>query len=540
MDKYTVLLVDDEEEVIQIIMKKLDWEELGFSVVGYACNGVKALEMVEEYQPDVVMTDIKMPYMNGMELSHHIKMEYPTTKILIFTGFDEFEYAREAIHLEVEEYVLKPVNSMELTNVFRQLKMKLDQEISEKRNMEILKKYYMESLPLLQANFYSMLMEGRVREEEISGYLSDCQLSFEGPFFCCLVVHTSSSQMPEDMNILLLSTSVQKQAEEHLGERWKAKAFPYFENTVLIAQLKSESEITELTDDCDRFCKYALHIIGAVVTVGIGQVCGNIHDLSQSYSSARNAVSYRVIYGASRAINVKESVPQEISKPDLAKDAQLSNLFKMIRLGSAEDVTSAVKQYLNHESFTEKSLQMYHVDLMELISALYRFAANHEVTAEAFPENMNVLYVRLLDMDADILQKWLTDISLLFREELLDARNRSTKSFVSRAKEYVHNNYTDEGLSLDRICKVLGVSNSYFSTIFKKKTWKSFIGYLTDYRMDQASRLLIETNNKSYIIAKQVGYADSNYFSYVFKRRFGVSPSRYRTEHIESEDKGEK
>ncbi len=540
MDKYTVLLVDDEEEVIQIIMKKLDWEELGFSVVGYACNGVKALEMVEEYQPDVVMTDIKMPYMNGMELSHHIKMEYPTTKILIFTGFDEFEYAREAIHLEVEEYVLKPVNSMELTNVFRQLKMKLDQEISEKRNMEILKKYYMESLPLLQANFYSMLMEGRVREEEISGYLSDCQLSFDGPFFCCLVVHTSSSQMPEDMNILLLSTSVQKQAEEHLGERWKAKAFPYFENTVLIAQLKSESEITELTDDCDRFCKYALHIIGAVVTVGIGQVCGNIHDLSQSYSSARNAVSYRVIYGASRAINVKESVPQEVSKPDLAKDAQLSNLFKMIRLGSAEDVTSAVKQYLNHESFTEKSLQMYHVDLMELISALYRFAANHEVTAEAFPENMNVLYARLLDMDADILQKWLTDISLLFREELLDARNRSTKSFVSRAKEYVHNNYTDEGLSLDRICKVLGVSNSYFSTVFKKKTGKSFIGYLTDYRMDQASRLLIETNNKSYIIAKQVGYADSNYFSYVFKRRFGVSPSRYRTEHIESEDKGEK
>lgn len=540
MDKYTVLLVDDEEEVIQIIMKKLDWEEIGFSVVGYACNGVKALEMVEEYQPDVVMTDIKMPYMNGMELSHHIKMEYPTTKILIFTGFDEFEYAREAIHLEVEEYVLKPVNSMELTNVFRQLKSKLDQEISEKRNMEILKKYYMESLPLLQANFYSMLMEGRVREDEIPGYLSDYQLSFEGPFFCCLVVHTSASQVPEDMNILLLSTSVQKQAEEHLGERWKAKAFPYFENTVLIAQLRSESEITELTDDCDRFCKYALHIIGAVVTVGIGQVCGNIHDLSHSYSGARNAVSYRVIYGASRAINVKESVPQEVSKPDLAKDAQLSNLFKMIRLGSAEDVTGAVKQYLNHESFTEKSLQMYHVDLMELISALYRFAANHEVTAEAFPENMNVLYARLLDMDADVLQKWLTDISLLFREELLDARNRSTKSFVSRAKEYVHNNYTDEGLSLDRICQVLGVSNSYFSTVFKKKTGKSFIGYLTDYRMDQASRLLIETNNKSYIIAKQVGYADSNYFSYVFKRRFGVSPSRYRTEHIESEYKGEK
>ena len=93
MDRYTVLLVDDEEEVIQIIMKKIAWEEIGFSVIGHANNGVKALEMVEEYQPDVMITDIKMPYMDGMELAKQVKAEYPDTKILFFTGFDEFEYA---------------------------------------------------------------------------------------------------------------------------------------------------------------------------------------------------------------------------------------------------------------------------------------------------------------------------------------------------------------------------------------------------------------------------------------------------------------
>ena len=138
--KYTVLLVDDEEEVIQVIMKKIDWEGLGFSVIGYANNGVKALEMVEEYQPDVVMTDIRMPYMDGMELAHRIREEFPGTKILIFTGFDEFEYAKEAVHLEVEEYILKPVNSVEMTKVFGQMKAKLDQEISEKRNAETLQR----------------------------------------------------------------------------------------------------------------------------------------------------------------------------------------------------------------------------------------------------------------------------------------------------------------------------------------------------------------------------------------------------------------
>ena len=123
---YTVLLVDDEEDVIQVIMRKISWEELGFSVIGFASNGVKALELVEEFQPDVLVTDIKMPYMDGMELSNRVKAEFPATKILLFTGFDEFEYAKEAIHLEVEEYILKPVNSMELTEVFAQLKRKLD------------------------------------------------------------------------------------------------------------------------------------------------------------------------------------------------------------------------------------------------------------------------------------------------------------------------------------------------------------------------------------------------------------------------------
>ena len=535
MDKYTVLLVDDEEEVIQVIMKKLDWEQLGFSIVGYACNGVKAFEMVEDYQPDVVMTDIKMPYMNGMQLSHRIKTQYPDTKILIFTGFDEFEYAKEAVHLEVEEYILKPVNSLELSKVFTQLKSKLDLEISEKRNVEILQKYYLESLPLLQANFYSMLMEGRIREEELPKFLADYQLSFQGPFFCCLVVHTSVSQVPEGMNPVLLTISVRKQAEEHLGTKWQAKAFPYLENIVLIAQLGSESEIIELTDDCDRFCKYARHIIGAVVTVGIGQVCGSVAGLSGSYASARTAVSYRVLYGASRAINMKENVPQEVSKPGQTDDARLSYLFKMIRLGSEEDIAEAVSGYLHQAAFQDRTLKQYHVDIMEMISALYRFAINQEIRTEVFPENMKVLYARLLDMDKAALEKWLTDTSLSFHEELLDARNRSTKSFVSKAKEYVHNNYADEMLSLDGVCQVLGVSNSYFSTIFKKKTGNSFIGYLTDYRMDQASRLLIETNDKSYMIARQVGYTDPNYFSYVFKRRFGVSPSRYRTEHTEGE-----
>ena len=132
MDKYTILLVDDEEEVVQAIMKKINWESLGFSVIGYACNGVKAFEMVEEYQPDVIMTDIRMPYMDGLELSNRIKAEYPAAKILFFTGFDEFEYAKEAVHLEVEEYVLIQSYSAERELLSTNPRRNFDQECSYK------------------------------------------------------------------------------------------------------------------------------------------------------------------------------------------------------------------------------------------------------------------------------------------------------------------------------------------------------------------------------------------------------------------------
>lgn len=356
MDKYTILLVDDEEEVIQAIIRKINWEELGFSVVGYADNGIKALEMIEESQPDVVMTDIKMPYMDGMELCSHIRREYPAMKIVLFTGFDEFEYAKEAVHLEVEEYILKPVNSVELINIFTKLKIKLDQEISERRSMEKLEHYYTESLPLLQANFCSTLIEGRIHEDELQKYLSDYQISLPGPLYCCLVIHMSSSQIPENMNSLFLAASVQKQAEDRLGKRWKAKCFPYLGNSVLFAQINNENEIAELTDDCDRFCKYVNRMMGTVVTVGIGQVCSQILDLAQTYNAAREAVSYRAVYGASRAINIKEIAPKESGEPCFTNDMELLNLFKKIRLNSEEEIVEAVDQYIESISFPLKSL----------------------------------------------------------------------------------------------------------------------------------------------------------------------------------------
>ena len=142
MTTYKVLLVDDEEEVRNAIEQRINWEELGFEVIGKAQNGVKAMEIAEKLQPDVVITDIKMPYMNGLELARNLKEENPGVRILILTGFDEFEYAKEAVHLEIEEYILKPINANELSECLKRLKNVLDKEREEKLNVRKLEQYY--------------------------------------------------------------------------------------------------------------------------------------------------------------------------------------------------------------------------------------------------------------------------------------------------------------------------------------------------------------------------------------------------------------
>ena len=215
---YTLLLVDDEEDVIEVIERKVSWEQIGFHVVGHAGNGFKALEMMEDMQPDVVMTDIRMPYMDGLELCSNIRQRFPATKLLLFTGFDDFEYAKEAVHLEIEEYILKPLNLAEITEVFKKIKTKLDDELNEKKNTDILKQYYAASLPVLQSNFYTTLIEGRIPENELGRYMSDYKISLEGPYYCCIIIHTSASQMPQGMDIRLLAVSVERQAQADLKE----------------------------------------------------------------------------------------------------------------------------------------------------------------------------------------------------------------------------------------------------------------------------------------------------------------------------------
>ena len=528
MERYKVILVDDEAEVIDMIEKKIHWNDLGFEVAGSATNGVKALELVEKLQPDVVLTDIKMPYMDGLELSRRLNREYPNIYIMLCTGFDEFEYAKEAVHLEIKEYMLKPVNATELSESLTNLKHTLDREREEKLNVKKLNDYFQEVLPKLQSNFFISLIEGRVEKHDYERFLQAYQVDMKGPLFGCVIFHTSENHVPEGMNPLLLSMSVEREIKQRLMDQWNCQEFIYMGNTLLILELDAEDEITQITDACDRFCRWAYRIMGAVVTAGIGTVCDSLYEISLSYERAREAVSYRVLYGTKRAINIGEIVPKEQIKPVQSEESRMQMLLRAIRIGDSAEIERAAHEEMEKLHKNTETMSQYNLATMEIVSGFFKFCTDNSLDFNKISGNMQNIYEKVSQMDESSLTAWIVQMSETISEKLKCARNSSARRLIVEAQNIVKERYMEADISLDEVCAVLGVSNSYFSSVFKKEAGKSFISYLTDYRMDIAAEMILNTDEKSYTIAEKVGYLDANYFSYVFKKKFGVSPSKYR------------
>lgn len=527
MNEYSVLIVDDEEEVANAIIAKIDWKSMGFSVPVYAANGLDALDRAEENQPDVVMTDIKMPYMDGLELSRHLKKQYPNIRIVFFSGFDEFEYVKEAIHVQAEEYILKPVDADELKAIFLKIKDSLDKELEAKQNAKLLETYYQESLPVLQENFYSSLVEGKIEDQDIEKNIQDYQIDLHGPYYCIAVIHTSSKHVPEGISTMLLAVAVRRLAEERLDQKWETKFFSNLGNTVALAQLSDEQQVQKLTDDLDAFCRLAKTVCKAVVTVGVGQICSRLSEIDNSYTDARNALSYRVLYGTGKAINITEIAPQESAEPHRNEQDQLQHVFKVTRINDAESLKHAVHDYISNVVSTYSNIQEYHIFVMGLVSELSQFAKNNQLDLEqTFQSNEDIL-MTVQRMEKDELEKWLFEICLRMQAMMKETRKSTTKTFVTKAQDYVYENYSDIDLNVEKVCEYLEVSSAYFSTVFKKETGKTFTNFLTDIRMSKAVDLL-DKDEKTYEVAQKVGYSDPNYFSYVFKKQFGISPSKYK------------
>lgn len=544
MDLYRIILVDDEEEVRKSIIRKIDWTAVGFAVVGDAENGEDALEKIENLEPDVVLTDIRMPYMDGLTLAERIRQKYPSMKIVIFSGYDDFEYAKQAIKLNVTEYILKPVNVEELTAILKRIKTNLDEEIEQKRNVNLLRENYKRSLPILREQFLKDLISRPMDGETVQTLLREYDIPLAGAKkWIAIAVELELEQeltqeeaplpLHEEKN--LIPISVMQILSENLkpSYRFSLVSFSGSADAKIagIAAIDENNSQTELINILGDICKEIRKTLKVPVTIGIGHSAQKLENISRSFQSALDALGYRSVVGTGSTIYINDVEPGIGGKLQFGSEEE-SALIQAIKFGPEEKIRETVRgivDRMNEARVHARQQQAYILSVANcMIQLIQQYDLNMEEIFAEDPLGPDPFTVIQSMLNRENFSRWLYQTALKINNALSRERDYAARQVIEKAKQYIMDNYQDPGLSVEQICRYLHMSPAYFSTMFKKATGQTYIAYLTEVRLNKAVELLNMTDEKTYVIASQVGYQEQNYFSYVFKKRFGVSPTKFR------------
>ena len=534
MNLYRIILVDDEEEVRKGIIRKIDWEALGFQVVGDAENGQDALEKIEQLEPDVVMTDIRMPYMDGLTLTSWIRQKYPSVKVLIFSGFDDFEYAQKAIKLNVTEYILKPVNVEELTRILNRVRENLDQEIEQRRDVDLLRESYLSSLPILRELFLNDMVRGNMPAENIRQKLEEYKIDILGAEKWLTAVINVENEASEETGLTLhqekelIPISVKSLLEDNLKDYCRFMAFNSAVGVTLIAAVDGERKQTSLIDLLGDICKEIKRILQVTVTIGIGYFSRELEQLPAAYQSAVDALGYREIVGTGKTIYINDMEPVSRGKLQLETRDE-ADLIAVVKFGTREKIEAAAKNFAARMKGARVHMRQLQVYQMSIINCLIRLMQQQDLELGAM-FGTDEMYGKVIygNMKPEEFASVITEVGCRMNEAMNRERDKTAKKVILEAKQYILDHYQDPELSVDVMCRQLHMSPAYFSTVFKRETGQTYIAYLTEVRLDKAVELLNTTDDKTYVIAQKVGYQEQNYFSYVFKKRFGISPTKFR------------
>ncbi len=537
---YTVLVAEDEFEVREAIVSGTDWAGLGFRVTDSAENGQEAWELFAKGAPDLLLTDIRMPFMDGLQLAERVKRQYPGTRVVILSGYDEFEYAQRALKLSVDEYVLKPFSSGDLANVLAKVRTVLDEEAAEKRDVEQLREHYRRSLPVLRENFLATLMMRPLKRKELEEKSALYDIRLTGVSFQVAVVSLDAagpreqgqtpSTISEDQELLLFASL--NIAEEIAAARNLGRVFLHQGQVVLltIAQEDDTHAVSSATMAAAEEIRQAIErYLKQTVTIGIGVVIPEPAGLSYSYKDAVLALDYRVILGGNRVISIADVEQRHVEKVRF-DELKEQSLVRCLKTGTAEELKEIVEGLFQGLAEAPVSVKEYQLYLMEIVTAVLRAAKDADADLDdLFGEHMATLAELYRFRTLAEAKAWLLGICTRLMGSIAVVRQSALHNLVEEAVAYTRANYGDSELSINKVCGRLHISAGYFSSIFKKETKLTFVAYLLHIRMEAAKELLRTTDLRALEIAEKVGYAEPNYFSFSFKKHVGMSPKEYRS-----------
>ncbi len=521
---YKVCLVEDEVVTRNGIRDNVNWQAHGFEFCGEATDGEMALPLLRTVKPDVLITDIKMPFMDGLQLCKIVRESMPWMKVVILSGHDEFEYAQAAIQLGVSEYLLKPVTVQDLHKVLQKIAQQLGQEKAEQESLQNLRAQVEENQTVLRERLLLKLVVGAISPTEVVEKSQLLGLDLIARYYLVIIMKVELGDRSEQFDYQEYQLVQQIVAELTANNPDIYLIKKDWEELVL---LMKGNTLEYLEEERDHIMELLKHEIGKTryhPIFGAGSSQTRITDIYQSFVDA-------LVQIQNTTNEVKPGAPTTTARTDLVKlDRAAVDCF--LRSGAKEDFDDFYNTYVGNLS--EAALRSYLIKNYILVDVVLATATLIDELGgdidQVIPE-LNSIEATLADIKTiDHLQEQVHRIlvsALAYRDNRQD---NSYTAIIRQAKEYLDQHYIDPDLTLNEVAAHVCLSASHFSLIFSQEAGQTFKEYLTETRLNKAKELLRMTNLRSAEISYQVGYNDPHYFSYVFRKNTDMSPTEYRSQ----------
>ena len=542
---FRLFIVDDNKYERNGIKNTIDWEGLGIEVVGVFANGIEALNKIDELKPDIIITDIAMPSMNGIEMSENIRKSYPNIKIIFISCHSDFEFAKSAVDLGVYGYVLKPIISDELVIAVKKLLNEFSIQDLQLEEKEKMMKQLKEMIPMVQEQFLKELLLGNYYDnEDIIKRIEFLKIPIE-----------------RNSNIHIISVKV-NDADVSLGNQSVAdtylisysigsiitsstseikKIFPVQISitefaAILFDNTDSSIRSSGATDEQESVINIAVNInmeisrrLNINTTMGISKCSKELSDIALLYKQSKKAVNTR-FYSGSNPVIMFEEVDDSFDNP-FEEMPNLETVYQdiktLISFGSDQDIRDFISKYLSTERFRhdENYVKGFTFLVMNIVEII--LMESNQSFKDIFGDDV-LIWKKLSHFDSIVdVKQWIYNIFNTIKEHLAERNTTKNVKIVEIIKDIIKSKYNEQ-ISIEAISKSVYLSGRHANSIFKKETGKTIFDYVIEYRIEVAKKLMKEPDSKVASVAEDVGYTNTSYFCLAFKKNVGMTPAEYK------------
>ena len=538
MNEIKVFLVEEEMVIRRGIKHSIDWEKEGYIFCGEASDGELAYPMIIKEKPDILITDIRMPFMDGLELCKLVKKELPNIKILILSGYDEFDYAKEAIRLGVTEYLLKPISSGKLLEALNGVSESIRRE---KEDKDLVRKYMeemRENTEHEKQKFFEQMIAGNLSMADALETGKKYEMNLSAGMYNLLLFRFTLGEENRKSGELLGEAEY---AIEKLTERLEY-VFEFqrgVEGWAFLLMADNEEQMSERVKELSKDLEEIMKNYSTIAYFGgIGQPVARLRELEESFREAERALAARFTMELNRIISVEDiRMAQNV---DTLDDIEITSfgeiektrtmLEKFLNNGAEDEIDEFVDVYINElpeENLKSVLMRQYiimdaYIVMMSFCEKIEGIEGEMQAQSEELKNSMKT--IQTLEEIKNYIRMLLKKI--IGVRDTISGRRYS--DIIEIAKDQIRKTYMSDEISLNTIAAEVGMSPSYFSSIFSKEMGKTFVEYLTEIRMDRAKELLMCSSMKTSEIGYEVGYKDPHYFSYIFKKTQNCTPKEFR------------